>query len=207
MARPRQRRKGPDGARQRRQEDRVNRARLAAVIAAAAVAAGGAGTAVALAAGGSPARSSPATGTSPAAGASGSSYSYYQSMMRRLYGGNSMMGGTSSRYGWMMGETGYRWMMGGTAAPAWMRGSAVPAFMTGMMGTSHDPGKIMGRLWANAPGARVTPAQAARLGNQVPSGAAVDRAANGITFSGTAVRLAVLASPAGGRNEPSASPA
>ncbi len=174
----------------------MNRARFAAAVAATAVA-GGAGIAVALTGCSSPSRSTPATAAQPADGASGSSYAYYQSMMNSRYGGNSMMGGSSS-HGWMMGGAGYQWMMGGTAAPAWMRGSAVPGFM---MGASHDPGEIMGRLWANAPGARVSPAQASRLGNQVPSGASVDRAANRITISGTPVHLAVLASPAGGRDE------
>jgi len=179
----------------------VNRVRFAAVIGAAAVAAAGVGTAVALAASSSPGHSMPATGAQPADGASGSSYSYYRSMMGSLQRGSSMMGGSS--YGWMMGETGYRWMMGGTSAPAWMRGSAVPGFMMGtaMTGTSHDPGKVMGALWANAPGARVTAAQAARLGNAVPAGASVDQAANRIAFSGTSVHLVVLASPAGGRDE------
>lgn len=59
----------------------------------------------------------------------------------------------------------------------------------------------MGALFANAPGPRVSPAQAARLGSQVPAGATLDRAANRITFTGTSVRLTVLASPAGGPDE------
>jgi hypothetical protein len=41
-------------------------------------------------------------------------------------------------------------MMGGTAAPAWMRGQALPGFM---MGTTGDPGKVMGSLF----GAAATP--------------------------------------------------
>jgi rusticyanin len=108
-----------------------------------------------------------------------------------------MMGSTSSR-SWMMGETGYRWMMGGLDAPAWMQGSALPGYM---MGTSHDPGKIIGALFANAPGTRVNPAQAARLGRQIPADATVSSARHRITFSGTSVRLVVLASPAGGPDE------
>jgi hypothetical protein len=40
-------------------------------------------------------------------------------------------------------------MMGGTSAPNWMRGNALPGFM---MGTSTDPGKVMGALFANALG-------------------------------------------------------
>jgi rusticyanin len=98
----------------------------------------------------------------------------------------------------MMGETGYRWMMGGLDAPAWMRGSALPGYM---MGTSRDPGKIMGALFADAPGTRVSPAQAATLGRQIPAGATVSRAQHTITFSGTTVRLVILASPAGGPDE------
>ena len=168
----------------------MNRSRLAIVITAAAVVAAGAGTAIAFAAGGSPGRSSPAADST-----SGPGYSYYQSMMGR-YGGGSMMGGSSS--GWMMGGSGYRWMMGGTAAPGWMRGGALPGFM---MGTSHDPGKIMGAAFANAPGPRVSSAQASRLGNQVPAGATVNRAANRITFTGATAGFTVLASPPGGRDE------
>jgi rusticyanin len=108
-----------------------------------------------------------------------------------------MMGGTSSR-SWMMGGSGYRWMMGGLDAPAWMRGSTLPGYM---MGTSSDPGKIMGALFAGAPGPRVSLTQATRLGSQVPAGATVSRTQNKITFSGSSVRLTVLASPAGGRDE------
>jgi rusticyanin len=111
----------------------------------------------------------------------------------------SMRGGTPDRsYGWMMGGTGYRWMMGGLTAPAWMRGHALPAFM---MGTSHDPGKVMGRVFANAPGPRVTQADAARLGTQIPAGASLSRATRTITLTGTAVRLTVVASPPGGPDE------
>ena len=117
-------------------------------------------------------------------------------MMKGLNGGGSMMGGGS--YGWMMGATGYQWMMGGAGAPAWMRGQALPGFM---MGTSTDPGQVMGSLFANAPGARVSAAQAAQAGSQIPAGATLDRAANTITFTGTSVRLTVLASPAGGPDE------
>jgi rusticyanin len=126
----------------------------------------------------------------------GSAYAYYQTMMKGLYGGGTMMGGGS--YSWMMGATGYQWMMGGAAAPAWMRGSALPGFM---MGASSDPGQVMGSLFANAPGSRVSAVRAAQLGSQVPAGATLDRAANRITFTGATVRLTVLASPAGGPDE------
>jgi rusticyanin len=73
--------------------------------------------------------------------------------------------------------------------------------MLGMMGSGTDPGKIMGRLWASAPGPRVTPAEAATLGSQVPAGATVNRSARTITFSTTSVRLVAVASPAGGPDE------
>jgi len=162
--------------------------RLAAAIGAAAIAAAGLGAGAAITACGSSAQA-PAAAATPG----GSSYSYYRSMMGRLRGGGSpgsMMGGTS--YGWMMGGTGYRWMMGGLAAPAWMRGHALPGFM---MGTIRDPGKIMGRLWANAPGPRVSPGQATALGSQVPAGATVSRARHQVTFSGSSARLTVVASP------------
>jgi hypothetical protein len=98
----------------------------------------------------------------------------------------------------MMGGAGYRWMMGGATAHGWQRGHALPGFM---MGTSQDPGKVMGRLWASAPGPRVTPAEAARLGSQAPAGATIDRAANRITFTGASASIVVLASPAGGPDE------
>ena len=169
--------------------------RLAAAISMAAFAAASLGVGAGVAACGSTAHVAAAAGPP-----GGSGYSYYRSMMGRLYsasGPSGMMGSTSSR-SWMMGETGYRWMMGGLDAPAWMQGSALPGYM---MGTSHDPGKIIGALFANAPGTRVNPAQAARLGRQIPAGATVSSARHRITFSGTSVRLVVLASPAGGPDE------
>jgi rusticyanin len=163
-----------------------------AVVAAAAI---GAGAAAALTAGGPPARS---VAASPAPGGPG--YSYYRSMLGRYYGG-SMMGGTmmgGRSWHWMMGPAGYRWMMGGTGAPGWMRGGRLPA---AMMGNSTDMGQVMGRLWAGAPGPRVSPATAAGLGTQVPAGARVNEAARTITFTTTSVHLAVVASPAGGPDE------
>jgi rusticyanin len=169
--------------------------RLAAAISMAAFAAASLGVGAGVAACGSTAHVAAAAGPP-----GGSGYSYYRSMMGRLYsasGPSRMMGSTSSR-SWMMGETGYRWMMGGLDAPAWMQGSALPGYM---MGTSHDPGKIIGALFANAPGTRVNPAQAARLGRQIPADATVSSARHRITFSGTSVRLVVLASPAGGPDE------
>lgn len=149
----------------------------------------GAGVTAAVNANQSPARTS-ATSATPL----GPGYSYYRSMMGRYYGG--MMGGRSWR--WMMGASGYRWMMGDTWAPGWMRGGKLPA---AMMSGATDPGQVMGRLWAGAPGPRVSSATAAGLGVQVPAGAQVNRAARTITFTTTSVGLAVVASPAGGPDE------
>jgi rusticyanin len=168
--------------------------RLAAVIGTVAITAAG----LAALAGCGTTTKAPAASATPAAAATpgGTPYAYYQTMMKGLYGGGTMMGGGS--YAWMMGASGYQWMMGGTAAPPWMRGQALPGFM---MGSSSDPGQVMGSLFANSPGPRVSAARAAKLGSQVPAGATLDRAANTITFTGTSVRLTVLASPAGGPDE------
>jgi rusticyanin len=169
---------------------------------AAVIAAAGIGTGAAIAASGSPGQ--------PAASASASAspgYSWYRSMMTGYYGngssGSGMMGNSSSgSYGWMMSEAGYRWMTGGAGSPGWMTGALPGSMMgTGMMGGSTDPGKIMGSLWANAPGPRVSAAQAAALGSQVPADAQVSKASNTITFTTTAVRLTILGSPAGGPDE------
>ena len=173
---------------------------------AAALAAAGLGTAAAITAcgisgqpAGTAASASPPAGTQARAQYS---YPYYRSMMGRYFGG-SMMGGGSR--GWMMSPAGYRWMTGITGVPGWMRGGHFPAFMmgNGMMGTSTsaDPGKFMGRLWAHAPGPRVTPAQATRAGNRIPPGAHINQAARTITFTTGSVHLAAVASPAGGPDE------
>ena len=180
--------------------------RLAAVIGAAALTAAGLGALNACgSAGPAPGAAATPAASAPAAAAipSGSAYDYYQSMMGRLYSSatgspGSMMGGSGS-YGWMMGGTGYRWMMGGTDdAPAWMSGSALPGFM---MGTSRDPGRIMGTLFAGAPGPRVTSADATRLGSKIPASATISQAQHKITFSGGSVRLTIVASPPGGPDE------
>jgi rusticyanin len=126
-------------------------------------------------------------------------------MTRFGLGAGPMMGGSGSGsmidgsgYGWMMGRSGYTWMMGGSSAPGWMMGHSLPGFM---MGSSSDPGRVMGRLFTDAPGPRVSPADAAALGNQVPPGASVNRADNRISFTGTNVRFTVVASPAGNPDE------
>jgi rusticyanin len=174
----------------------MTRSRISILIAAMVAAAGlGVGLAAVFSGGGTPAQPAAASAASDAP-----SYSYYQSMIGRYLsgsGGGSMMGGTAS-YGWMMGQAGYQWMFGGANAPGWMRGGGLPA---SMMGTSADMGQVMGQLWAGAPGPRVSAAQAAALGSQVPAGARVDRAASTITFTTTTVRLTILASPAGGLDE------
>lgn len=139
------------------------------------------------------------TSTHRPASAPSVQYSYYRSMMARYHG--SMMG--SGLGSWMMGMSGYQWMTGMHGIPGWMHGGRLPSYMMGtnMMGTGADPGKIMGRFWADAPGSRISKAQAIRLGDQTPAGARVERASRTITFTTTSVRLTVLASPAGGPDE------
>ena len=154
------------------------------------IAAVGIGVGVAVATSGPGSR--PAAAGTPA----GAGYSWYQSMMSRYYGG-SMMGGSSGS--WMMGRQGYQWMMGGASAPGWMRGGRLPGSM--MMGGTTDPGQIMGKLWADAPGPRVGAAHAIRLGSEIPAGASINRAANTITFAATSIHLVAVASPAGGPDE------
>jgi rusticyanin len=153
----------------------------------AAVTAAGLGTGLAVAASsssGQPAVASPAASSVPG-------YSWYRSMMSGYYDGMGMMGGSS--YSWMMSQAGYAWMTGGADAPGWMRGGTLPRSVTGTAGT--DPGTVMGTLFANAPGPRVSAAQAQRLGDQVPAGASVNRANRTITFTDASVHLVVLASP------------
>ena len=153
------------------------------------IAAVGIGVGVAVATSGPGSR--PAAAGTPA----GAGYSWYQSMMGR-YSGGSMMGGSSGN--WMMGQGGYQWMTGGTSAPGWMQGGSLPS---SMMGATTDPGKIMGQLWATAPGPRVSPAQAIRLGNQIPAGASINRATDTVTFAAASIHLVAVASPAGGPDE------
>jgi rusticyanin len=120
-------------------------------------------------------------------------WDFYQAMMGRHGGG--MTGGNTS--GSMMSAQGYAWMMGGASAPGWMNAGTLPG---GMLGDNTDPGEIMGSLFAESPGPRVTPEQAAALGNQTPAGATEDRAAHTITFTGGSVELTMLASPLTGRD-------
>jgi rusticyanin len=165
---------------------------IGAVLAAAGLTAG-----VAAAVSSSPGTTPEGTGTASVSAVP--PYSYYQSMMNRYYGGGpgSMMGG-SGGYGWMTGTAGYRWMFGGTGPPAWMRGAQLPATM---MGTNPDMGQIMGRLWADAPGPRVSSSAAIRLAGQVRGGATISTSANTVTFTSRNVSLTAVASPASGPDE------
>lgn len=66
------------------------------------------------------------------------------------------------------------------------------------MGGSSDPGEVMGSLFADASGARIAAAAAAAAAGltvQRPAGARIDRKSNTVTFSGSSVHLAVVASP------------
>ena len=175
------------------------------------LAAAGLGAGMAIAATSSPGQPPAPAPAASAAASTSPSYSWYQSMMSGHYGngpgnGNGMMGGSASygSYGWMMSQAGYRWMTGtGSVTPGWMAGHALPAAMMGsaMMGGGTDPGKVMGSLFASAPGPRVTPAQATALASQAPAGAQVSKAANTITFTTATVRVAIVASPAGAPDE------
>jgi rusticyanin len=167
----------------------MTRKRIGVLAGIAVIAAAGIGVGVAVAVSGPSGR--PAAAGTPA----GAGYSWYQSMMSRYYGG-SMMGGSPGN--WMMGRQGYQWMMGGASAPGWMRGGRLPGSM--MSGTT-DPGQLMGKLWADAPGPRVSARQAAQLGNQVLAGASINRSANTVTFAAAGVHLVAVASPAGGPDE------
>jgi rusticyanin len=175
----------------------MTRTRTTVLAGIALIAAAGLGAGVAIAAGGSPGQPAAAAASpAPAASPSGPGYSWYRSMMAGYLGGGGMMGGQS--YGWMMTEAGYQWMTGGTGAPGWMTGGSLPG---SMMGTGTAPGQVMGRLFANAPGPRISAARAAAAGSQVPAGASIDRAGNTITFTTTTVRLTILASPPAGKDE------
>ncbi len=154
--------------------------RLVVLITATALAVGGVAIGVTLVLRGS---------STPTPATADTSYAYYQSVMSR-YSGGTMMGGSSS--GWMMGQSGYTWMMGGAGAPGWMSGGSLP---NTMMGEGSDPGTIMGSLFANAPGPRLSASQAIGLGESVPSGAVAEVSAHRLTFSGKSVSFTVLASP------------
>ena len=112
----------------------------------------------------------------------------------------SMMGGNG--YGWMMSPAGYRWMTGVDGVPGWMRRNDFPA---SMMGTARwAPAPTWGSSWAACgptPRGPGSPRHAARLSDQVPTGAHLNRAARTITFTTSSVQLVVVAGPAGGRDE------
>ena len=62
-----------------------------------------------------------------------------------------------------------------------------------MMGGSNAPGQIMGRLYANAPGPRITTSAAQALAQAVPAGAKISRSHGTVTFSSTEVHLTIVA--------------
>ncbi len=93
----------------------------------------------------------------------------------------------------MANQEAYAWMTGGRTAPGWERGSDLPSFMMGW--TAEHPGAYVGRLFADAPGPRVSSAEAAKVAAVVPPGATVDAARDRISFIGQHVRLAAVASP------------
>jgi FtsP/CotA-like multicopper oxidase with cupredoxin domain len=104
------------------------------------------------------------------------------------------MGGSTN--GSMMSDrSGYRWMMGGATAPDWMRGAALPASMTNR---SDDPATVMGALLADAPGSRITPAEAVRLGDEPPTGGTVNQETHRVTLTGMHASVVVVMAPAGG---------
>jgi rusticyanin len=168
----------------------MSRTQVTLVIGAVVVAAAGIGIGLAVASGDGPGSG----GMMGSESESGSMTSYVQSMVGR-YSGGSMMGGSQ---GSSTSDLSYGWMMGGTDAPGWMHGGSLPA---SMMGTSTDVGATMGKLFANAPGSRVSAAQATQLGNATPADATVDSAARTVTFSGASARFVVLASPSNGPGE------
>lgn len=94
---------------------------------------------------------------------------------------------------------GYAAMLDGTDTPQWMIGGSLPGPL--MMGGNGDPGKAMGRWLANAPGTRISAQDAARLADQAPAHAAIDRARHRIVFTTRDVRLTALAGPADGPDE------
>lgn len=109
--------------------------------------------------------------------------------------GAGMMGGGSG-FGGMMGGQ----QPGGTTAGggSFMTSPGAQQAMQGMMqAMGVDPGQMMGAAMANVAAERMTPAQAAALGNAAPPGATVDSAKNQITFTTQNVRFTVLASPDG----------
>jgi rusticyanin len=174
----------------------MTRTRISVLAGAAVLAAAGLGTGVAITTASPSGQSAAATASATPAASASPGYSWYRSMMAGYLGGGGMMGGPS--YEWMLSPSGYQWIIGGNGAPGWMSSGSLPG---SMMGTSTDPGTIMGRLFANAPGPRISAAQTAALGTQVPAGATASRAGNTLTFTTSTVRLTMLASPPGGPDE------
>jgi hypothetical protein len=165
----------------------------------------GAGTGIGLAAasGGGAGHGTPTTAAQPSTAgtvttAGAANYAYYRSVMTR-FGMRAMAGSDEYGYGWMMGKT--------SAAPRWMVGGSLPGAMMGggmagggMMGES-DPGAVMGRLFADAPGPRVSAGRSVQLGSRVPTGATADTAADRVVFHAGDVSLVMVAVPSASGGE------
>ena len=131
-----------------------------------------------------PAPAAAAAGIAPAARAGGTHGVAYTP-------GTGMMGGGSG-YGGMMGG-----QQAGSAGSPMTSPGAQQAMQGMMQAMGVDPGKMMGAALAGYASQRVSPTQAAALGNAAPPGATVDSAKNQITFTTQNVRFTVLASPDG----------
>ncbi len=92
----------------------------------------------------------------------------------------------------------YRSLMGETNAPGWMMGGSYHSYGGSMMGNgSGDPGSVMGSVLAGAPGPRLRKVAADKLASQVPADSIVNRKTNTVTFLGTSVSFAAVASGPG----------
>jgi hypothetical protein len=85
---------------------------------------------------------------------------------------------------------------GPAAAPS--KGDGDPGMGSSMSSLAQSIGKEVGTALAGTAPQTVTTSQARTLGNQVPSGASVDKAANQLVFTGSSVSFTVLAVPPGG---------
>lgn len=96
--------------------------------------------------------------------------------------------------GGMMGSSDSGMMSGG----GMMGGSSGSGMMSGGGTSGMDMGQMLGSMMANAPGDRVSQAQADTFGSASPAGASVDQTNNQISFQTQDVQLAVLSSPDNG---------
>ena len=93
------------------------------------------------------------------------------------------------------GRYGYHPLAGGLSAPGWMMGGSYGGAMMGNGG--GDPGSVMGAVLARAPGPTLSHAAIDKLAVQVPANSIVNSRANTITFRGTSVSFAAVASGPG----------